>query len=204
RPETETPPAPRKTPEPPTTGSRARGVFGRDQDVEKLARLVAERPLVSVYGLPAVGKSTLGEELLHTKEHAGIRYHHVRIHEVTTFKRLFQQLAPALGAGNDPADERFAVMSRFSVLEKWAKKAEPTLIHLERAHLLLDDGGQRLREPEVGALLAAIADKCGDVRVVLEGRRAPGKEALPADVHETMRVGGLGSDDLADVFRTPP
>ncbi len=112
-------------------------------------------------------------------------------------------MAPALGAGNEGADERMAVMSRYAVLEKWAKKSEPTLIHLERADLLLDDTGERFRDHQVGDFFAAIADKCGDVRVVLEGRRAPGKDVFAADVHEAMRVGGLGKDDLDTFFRAP-
>ncbi len=196
---------PARSPQAPlrTTGPRSRGVFGRDKDVRKLAQLVAERPLVSVYGLTGVGKTTLVEELRHTTEHAGVRYHTVRISEETTFKGLFQQLAPALGAGTEGTDERLAAMSRFTVLTKWTKQAAPTLIHLERADLLLDDTGERFRDHQVGDFLTAIAEKCGDVCVVLEGRRAPGKDIFAADVHAAMRVGGLGKDDLDAFFRMP-
>lgn len=194
---------PLSTPLPPAGGLRSRGTFGRDKSLEGLARVVKDYPIVSVYGLPGVGKTTLIEELRFTPEHRHRNPHSLVVREATTFQGLFQQLAPALGAGVSSIEAGLAKLGQFSVIEAWSKNAEPSLIHLEQAHHLLDANGQRFRDSDVSMFLEKIARKAGHARIVLECRRFPKEGIFPSELHKAWFLGGLKQQDLGDFFTMP-
>ncbi|HKH43173.1 MAG TPA: metallophosphoesterase [Thermoanaerobaculia bacterium] len=185
-----------------SSGPESRGVFGRRKDIQALADTLVKKPIVLVYGLSGIGKTSLVGEVGRTEAHQNREFHHIAAFPGLQFETLFQLLAPALGS----REERPTLMGvggqlSFSPLAAWARKAQPCLILLERAHELFSETG--FLDHRVGEFLHAIAQHAPQARVVLESRQQPPRRLLLDRILQVRRVQGLGVEAVGEYFQRP-
>ncbi|GAB6042752.1 metallophosphoesterase [Endothiovibrio diazotrophicus] len=188
----------------PPAGREARGLFGREGEVERLLKMVNASPVVCLYGMAGIGKSALIEEVLRRRGDGGEGYRFA-VREGMAMSDLYEQLAPALGCRQEraPAPQRERGRHYFPWLKEWAASARPVTIHLEHVHRLF--GENAFKDPAMVDLLEAVADHCPKARIVLESRRSPPEGLLrqAARHFDKLRLNGLDQEAVAAYFRHP-
>ncbi|HEX3529407.1 MAG TPA: metallophosphoesterase [Thermoanaerobaculia bacterium] len=202
KPELPQPPAPEKPAPAGAPGPESRGVFGRRKDIQALADALVKKPIGLVYGLSGIGKTSLIGEVGHTAAHQNRVFHRIAAFPGLQVEALFQMLAPALGSREErPTLLGVGGQVSFSQLAAWARKAQPCLIHLERAHELFS--GQGFLDHRIGEFLQAIAQHAPQARVILESRQQPPDKLLPERNLVVRRIQGLGAEAVEEFFRRP-
>ena len=89
----------------------------------------------------------------------------------------------------------------FSVLKKFAKHAQPTVVFISNAQKVFTaEGFQSL---DVAGLFKAIIEFTPQVRLILESRERPPDNIFPAEVYEGFRVRRLTPGAVQEYFRRP-
>lgn len=189
--DTATPPTPSDTPE-------SRGLYGRSADLLAAQQSLESRPILTLYGLPGIGKSKLIQELTRTLPHLRLA-----AYEGMRFNDLYFKLAGFLGCREDnPAPLLYlGAKTDFSALDSYINPQQTGCIHIERADQLMSQRGDP-KSQQIAALLQAIVTKIEGLNIILERNDEP-PDLLPAKIHEAMRLQGLPTTSLADFFRAP-
>jgi predicted MPP superfamily phosphohydrolase len=184
------------------SGPESRGVFGRQKDIDALSGALVKKPIVLVYGLSGIGKTSLVGEAGHTEAHRQREFHRIAAFPGLQFETLFQLLAPALGSREErPTLLGVGGQVSFSPIAAWARKAQPCLVLLERAHELFHERG--FLDHRVGEFFQAIAQHAPQARIVLESRQQPPGGLLPQKILHVQRIQGLGAEAVREYFRRP-
>jgi len=183
------------------SGPESRGVFGREADIQKLTGALTHKAIVTVYGMPGIGKSELVREVLHTVSEEGLPYSRLRLYSEMTMSELYRQLAPTLGAREEnPTLLEIAGTIDFSPLKRYADAA--CILHLDMAHELFQKG----RAQETGnikLLLEAIAKNIPATRIILESRVNPPVDLFPSQLYTSFRISGLKPESVQAYFKRP-
>jgi predicted Zn-dependent protease len=189
------------------TGPEQRGVFGRAPEIDRLSRTIQEQSIVTVYGMAGIGKSALIDEVRRSDLHRDRRYATCTVYPETSLTDLYRQIAPVLGSREDvpePPPKLFDRPRDYSTkLGDYAKEAAPSLVHLNKAHHLFDKDG--FRHDEIAYFLQSVAEHVSQARIVLESQEQPPSEnaLLRANVHEAVKVKGVGLEGMRIYFRHP-
>src|SRR6185369_2298353 len=194
------------TPEKPvsadTASPESRGVFGRRKEIQAIAEALVKKPIGLVYGLSGIGKTLLIGEVGRTEAHQNRVFHRIAAFPGLQVETLFQMLASALGSREErPTLLGVGGQVSFSQLSAWARKAQPCLIHLERAHELFSAKG--FLDHRVGEFLQAIAQHAPQARVIFESRQEPPAKLLPEKILHVRHIQGLGAEAVEEFFRKP-
>jgi len=184
-------------------GPESRGIFGRAEEIRKLKTLIDQKRVVTVFGLSGIGKTKLIEEVRREQIQLGYSSHQFNLGERPTYENLFRELAPALGCHDeDPQvpDKLFDKID-FSVLKKFAKHAQPTVVFISNAQKVFTADG--FNSLDVAGLFKAIIEFAPQVRLILESRERPPDNIFPAEVYEGFRVRGLTIGAVQEYFRRP-
>jgi 3',5'-cyclic AMP phosphodiesterase CpdA len=203
------PPPPPPPPPPPapaaplSDGPEVRGIYGRAKLLAELSALMEKKPIVAVYGMPGIGKTTVVVELarsLGIHESGFLRF---AVNARWTMADLFGQMARLLGNREEqpepPATQNG--VRDWSVLERDQRSA---LVLVEQAHLLFDEDG--FRERDTAEFLRAVAEHAPGVRIVLECRMKPPESLLGPGGDRWLgsrMIQGLDKQTLAQLFRRP-
>nr|VFJ62549.1 MAG: Calcineurin-like phosphoesterase [Candidatus Kentron sp. FW] len=186
----------------------SRGVFGRGQEIEKLTQKLRETPILLVHGMAGIGKSYLIEEvhraLGHVRPGGGKEYKLVSLRATVHLgaDEIFGQLAPVLKCFDDDPRAPRDILKRLDMgaLDRYAA-ADPTVLHIYRAHNAFDAGG--FRDVEVRAFLRGLVKQLPQFRVILESTRAAPEDLFPDGEYHVHRVRGLETDAVRSYFRRP-
>nr|VFJ47587.1 MAG: Calcineurin-like phosphoesterase [Candidatus Kentron sp. FM]VFJ48689.1 MAG: Calcineurin-like phosphoesterase [Candidatus Kentron sp. FM]VFK07584.1 MAG: Calcineurin-like phosphoesterase [Candidatus Kentron sp. FM] len=204
---TERRPAPEITPDAP----ESRGIFGRGPEIAKLARQLAETPILLVHGMAGIGKSCLIDEVHRALGDArsgggpgeGESYRLVSLRATSHLgaDEIFGQLAPVLKCFDDePKAPRHLGRLHLEGLAKY-RGAAPTVLHIYRVHNAFAEDG--FRDVEVRIFLGGLVKQLPQFRVVLESTRAAPEALFPDGAYHVHRVRGLAVDAVQGYFRRP-
>jgi tetratricopeptide (TPR) repeat protein len=181
--------------------SERRGIYGRAEEIKELARLIEKTPLVAVYGLTGIGKSTLINEVRHRTSVASRRSVSFRATGQMTLAQFYQQAAVVLGDESEDAQPPATGQFGEGLFLSRVRKASPGLIHIENAQVVFD--GRKYRDPELGAFLRLLAEKVPQIRVVLECREEPPNLGLSDKFAKVWQLRGLGQEGVRRFFLRP-
>ena len=192
---------PDEAPEPGTPESR--GVFGRGGEIARLAKEVAKRSVVVVFGLSGIGKTVLIQEAAKSAKHRHREYHPTRITPDTDAAGLYSQLAATLGCHDENPALTGLRMGKldFGFIKRFAKQSKPALIHLWQAQNLFTRDG--FRDAATEDLLVAIATHFPEDRIVLECREECPNGVLADMGGKSMKVTGMDQKGMCAYFRRP-
>jgi hypothetical protein len=188
----------------PGDAKTVRDPVGRDSDVKHLRKLLAKTPIVTVYGLQGIGKSTLITEVLRTGADAPRDRRPLRASPGIAFSEIYRHVLAELGSTEEnPEIPSVAIGDHveFGHLAKLARRRPQATILIERAQLLFDKRG--LADPFTKALLSYVARKFEGVSIVLESREKPPTGQLFDVEHREFEVRGLNARAVREYFRRP-
>jgi len=181
--------------------AEARGIYGRRSEIRELSELIEAAPLVAVFGLTGIGKSTLINEVRRTVPVASRRSVSFRASAQMSLTHLYQQIAVVVGdESEDPQLPESGEIGRGLFLSR-ARNARPAFIHVEQAQHLFDNRG--FRDPAIGSFLKLLAEGVPQIRVVLECRENPPALMLSSKHAKVWELRGLGREAVERFFRRP-
>jgi len=177
----------------------SRGRYGLDSTLLKLTKQLRQQSIIVVYGLAGVGKSVAVDELKRLPTWRGLQAISLTARTDSGPNDLFSELAPFLGNHEERPEAPSAREPQAMAAELIARSPEvnPFFLHVQRAHLWLENG--RWRNPALIALLDALTRAYPGSKVVLEARERLAVEAPPS--HEIV---GLSKQALTDYLANPP
>ncbi len=185
----------------------SRGIFGRTEEIEKLAKRLQDKPILSVYGISGIGKTKLVNEIArHIAFHEFEPMLSLAMTPYMTIDELYRHLATSLGCRDEnPALKRTILKNiDFEVLDDFSKTTEPRILHLYKAHELFNQGDQGgFYDVEIKNLLIAIALHLPQLRVILESAEFPPENLLPNGIHQVKKLKGLDASSVQAYFRRP-
>lgn len=183
------------------SGPESRGIFGRANEIDRVSKYLFKRSVVTVYGLPGIGKSELIGEVRRTKVHEHHRYVRLRVNSGLNVVDLYRDLAAIIGAQAEAPLDKQEVIGRidFSFLASYAP--EPAIIHLEQAQELFRYG--RFADTEIGHFFLAIIEYLPQIKFLLESREEPPQRLFPEHTHKATMLPGLGLEAMQAYFRHP-
>lgn len=188
-------------PGPLLSGPESRGVFGRESDIQKLSHALKQKAIVTIYGMPGIGKSELIREALHNVSEEGITYIRFRLYPDMKLPELYRQLAATLGSREEnPVLFEIAGIIDFSPLKRYANAA--CIIHLDMAHELFQKGPHPDTK-NIKLLLEAIAKHIPRTRIILESRVNPPVDLFPASLYTSLKISGLKPQSVRAYFQHP-
>jgi predicted MPP superfamily phosphohydrolase len=185
------------SPPEPLPSKRNLELFGIEALIKDATSKLLGQPFLFVYGLRGNGKSSLIEELGKVKPLTGKEHLRFPVTPSTTASELFQQIATLLGemaefphiSSSDPKAVEAELRQRYP-------KPRPAWIWIDRAHHLLESGGQ-LRV-DIHNLLLGLKNTLGmQWHWVFELRERPAKGVLSGSAYE-CEVLGLDKFSLAE------
>ncbi|MCX6584498.1 MAG: metallophosphoesterase [Candidatus Aminicenantes bacterium] len=181
----------------------SRGVFGREKEIAKIAKIVNDVPITFIYGMTGIGKTSLIDEVRRHPLLKDRQYYRYPISQGMGLEQLFALIAPALGNRDDFPKENFYLFGKydFSALKKYAnsKYSSPCIIHLEHAQRIIDNG--KFRDKGVAEFFKAIANY-PQFKIVIEGREET-ENILPPNIYKSWDVHGIDGESMATFFRRP-
>ncbi|HLP61519.1 MAG TPA: metallophosphoesterase [Candidatus Deferrimicrobium sp.] len=185
---------PRDTPE-------SRGVFGRDDEIAKVAEMVNEVPITFIYGMTGIGKTFLIDEVRRHPLLKERRYYRYSIGREMDLEQLFSLIAPALGCRDDFPQGNFAMSGKynFSALKKYAQFSSPAVIHLEHAQRLIENG--KFKDKGVAEFFKVLATE-PQFKIIIESREET-ETILPPKIYKGWEVHGLDIESMATYFLRP-
>ncbi|MGE0083617.1 MAG: TIR domain-containing protein [Desulfococcaceae bacterium] len=194
---------PENNPEIHKNASEARGVFGRDKEIEKIATALTKNPIIFVYGMPGIGKTILIEEINKHPLFQHCKYFRYSLNEDVSVAELFRQLAKPLGCREENPRYHFKMIGQydFSPLKKFCKQGVPCIIHLENTHSAVDKRG--FKNPDIKEFLLAITQDYPGIKIVLESRNAPTVNLFPNDICKIFKIQGIDREGVARYFQRP-
>ena len=183
------------------SGPESRGIFGRANEIDRVSKYLLKKSVVTVYGLPGIGKSDLIGEVRRTKVHEHHRYVRLRVNSGLTVVDLYRDLAAIIGAQTEAPLETQEVRGRidFSFLASCAPEA--AIIHLEQAQELFRH--RRFAHPDIGHFFLAIIEYLPQINILLESREEPPQGLFPEHTHKATMLRGLGLEAMQAYFRRP-
>ena len=183
--------------------SEERGVYGRDAEIRDLATAVQTCSLVAVAGLAGIGKTWIINEVLEFFLQGAYQVRRCRIEEGWGIDEIFSLMASDLGL-TDAERTLLPLMVKsgnWSQLVKKALKAGPVAFHLGRADYLFRDG--RLIDQAIFDFFKILAEQVPNIRIILEGRKAPSRELFPKKNYTVQSIKGLAVPALHAFFAKP-
>ncbi|HLP57490.1 MAG TPA: metallophosphoesterase, partial [Candidatus Deferrimicrobium sp.] len=195
--ETTAPPAvefPKDTP-------ASRGVFGRDTEIAKIAQMVNDVPITFIYGMTGIGKTLLIDEVRRHPLLKERQYFQYPISPGMDLEQLFALMAPALGCRDDFPKGNFSMLGKyiFFSLKKYAQFSSLSVIHLEHAHRLIENG--KFKDMGVAEFFKALAND-PKFKIIIESREETGN-ILPQKIYKCWEVYGIDAESMATYFLRP-
>ncbi len=183
------------------SGPESRGVFGRESDIQKLNQALRQKGIVTIYGMPGVGKSELIREVLHNASEEGLAYSRLRLYPDVKLPEVYRQIAPILGAREEnPALLEVAGIIDFSPLKRYAKAS--CIIHLDMAQELFPKRRSQDNE-NIKLLLETIVKTIARTRIILESRVNPPVDLFPTEISTSLKITGLKPNSVQKYFQHP-
>lgn len=181
----------------------SRCVFGRDKEIAKIAKIVNDVPIIFIYGMTGIGKTSLIDEVRRHPLLEERKYYRYPISQGMDLEQLFALIAPALGNRDDFPKGNFYLFGKydFSSLKKYSnsKYSSPSIIHLENAQRIIADG--KFKDVGVEEFFKAIANY-PQFKIVIESREET-ETILPPNIYKGWEVHGIDGESMATYFRRP-
>jgi len=194
---------PVETPPPSLSPSEERGVYGRDAEIRDLAAAVRTCSLVAVAGLAGIGKTWIINEVLEFSLQGAYQIRRFRLDEGWGIDELYSLMAVDLGL-TDAERNLLPLMLKsgnWSQLVKKAVKVGPVAFHLGRADNLFRNG--RLIDQAIFVFFKIITEQVPNIRIVLEGRKAPSRDLFPKKNYTIQSIEGLTMPAVQAFFAKP-
>lgn len=176
----------------------SRGHFGLEAVLRDCSSRLGKNRLLAVFGMAGVGKSILVEELHLRPEWQSHRLVQITAREDSGITDLFGQIAPLLGIHDErpqpPAGETAPKVAE--ALRRMAPNVQPFFLHIQRAHLWLQNG--HLKDANLAQLLEGLSLAYPESAIVCETREKPAVSLV------SFEVTGVPKQVLADYLATPP
>lgn len=160
------------------TGPESRGVYGRSADITFLCRLIRDKKIIFVSGLPGMGKTVLISEakrqLLRGAEE---NFHSLIIGEHTPAESLREQILETLPVVHDPKRIIMVVIRKAHKI--WARV-------------------------DIIEQLAQLVEQHDKLKIILEGRtESPELPMMKPDIQGQFMVYGLNLENVKEFFAAP-
>jgi hypothetical protein len=177
--------------------------LGRDETIGSVIEIMDKIPIITVYGIPGIGKSVFIHEIRKSESHNNRLYKRIIAKPGMTLNDLFQQLALLLGCRDMLNQPEFDMskQSDFSFLETEAQYRVASLIHLDDAQDLFHEN--QFRNNAVKEFLVAVTRYYPDTRIILECRIVPPAGIFPEKLHQSIRIHGIDKGSLILYFKQP-
>jgi serine/threonine protein kinase len=177
--------------------------LGRDETIGTVIELSDKTPIITVYGIPGIGKSVFIHEIRKSEPHNNRLYKRVIAKPGMTVNDFFQQLALLLGCRDTLNRPEFDLskQSDFSFLETEAQYRVASLIHLDDAQHLFHKN--QFRDNAVKEFLVAVIQYYPDTRIILECRIVPPAGIFPESLHQSISLHGVDKNIILLYFLQP-
>ncbi|MCX6579955.1 MAG: hypothetical protein NT166_07190 [Candidatus Aminicenantes bacterium] len=175
-----------------TDTPESRGVFGRDKEIAKIAKIVNDVPITFIYGMTGIGKTSLINEVRRHPLLKERKYYRYPISQGMGLEQLFALMSPALGNRDDFPKGNFLLFGKydFSSLKKYAQYTSPSIIHLEHAQRLINGG--KFMDMGVEEFFKALANY-DQFKIIIESREETG-HILPQKIYKYWDVHGIDGE----------
>jgi hypothetical protein len=181
----------------------AGSTLGRDETIDSVIEILDKTPIVTVYGIPGIGKSVFIHQIRKNEPHNNRLYKRVIAKPGMNVNDLFQQLALLLGCRDMLNRPEFDLskQSDFAFLETEAQYRVASLIHLDDAQHLFHKN--QFRNNAVKEFLVAVTRYYPDTRIILECRIVPPAGIFPEKLHQSIRIHGIDEGSMILYFKQP-
>jgi tRNA A37 threonylcarbamoyladenosine biosynthesis protein TsaE len=178
-------------------------ILGRGEGIESAAETLEKSPIITVYGIPGIGKTVFIHGILKKKSFTKRLYKRLTVKPDMTINDLFEQLVLILGCGHliSQTGFDFSKQSDFSFLKTEAQFRIASLIHLDDAHFFFHEKG--FRNPAVKEFLVAITQFYPETKIIMESRLVPPEGILPENIYKSIRLHGIHKDNMIRYFNLP-
>jgi serine/threonine protein kinase/FixJ family two-component response regulator len=177
--------------------------LGRNETIGSTIEGLDKTPIITVYGIPGIGKSVFIHEIRKNESHNNRLYKRVIAKPGMTVNDLFQELSLLLGCRDmlNRPELDLSKQSDFPFLETEAQYRVASLIHLDDAQYLFYEN--QFCDNAVKEFLVAVTRYYPDTRIILECRIVPPAGIFPANLHQSIRLHGIDEGSMILYFRQP-